>query len=342
MARYSSELEKDLRTRDFGAILARYRSVIEKGLAETHGKDSWFSKALREALQAGGKRLRPIITLLVCEAVSNTYEEAIHVAIAYELAHAASLVQDDIIDESSLRHSSPTAHKRYGVARAILLSDGLIFEIFAQLARYRDTKISKDRLAQLVAYVAQAAKLAAEGELTELSDSAEGRLGEDDYLRLAALKTGALFAAAAASGAIVAGGDEGMTRRMYEFGESFGIAFQIEDDIIDILGDTSTAGKPTLKDVQNNSSNIVINHALSKADPLQRHAVASLLYKNWFSAPEAERLRQTLKELGSLEYAYSLLERHTARSRELLEELPASEARETLLELTRTLEVRMD
>ncbi len=342
MARYSSELEKETQSRDIAAALAQYRSVIEKGLAEVYSRDSWLSKAVREALQTGGKRLRPIITLLVCEAISNSYEEAIPVAIAYELAHAASLVQDDIIDESSLRHSSPTAHKRYGVSKAILLSDGLIFEIFAQLARYKDTKISKDRLAQLVANVAQAAKLAAEGELTELSESDERKLVEDEYLRLAGLKTGAIFAAAAASGAIVAGGDQAVVKRMYEFGETFGIAFQIGDDIIDILGDTSTVGKPTLKDIQNNSSNIVINHALSKADTMQRNAIASLLYKNWFSAPEAERLRKTLRELGSIEYANSLLERHATRSRELLEKLPKCEARETLLELTHTLEVRME
>ncbi len=343
MARYSSELERErMHAGDLNAVLDRYKAVIEKGLSETYRKDSWLSKAAREALQAGGKRLRPLITLLICEAISKSYEEALPVALCYELAHSASLVQDDIIDESSLRHSNPTAQKKYGVSRAILLSDSLIFEIFAQLARYKDSKITRERFAQLVGYVAQAAKLAADGEFMELALSAEGNLTESDYLRRVALKTGSLFAAAAASGAVVAGGGEGITRSMYEFGETFGVAFQIGDDILDILGDTRTTGKPALKDVQNNSSNIVLTHALSKADPMQRNAISSLLFKKWFSAPEAERLRETLRELGSFEYASDLLKKHAAGSRELLQQLPESEARETLLELTHTLEVRLE
>jgi geranylgeranyl pyrophosphate synthase len=328
---------------DLNPVLDRYKAIIEKGLSETYRKDSWLSKAAREALQAGGKRLRPLITLLVCEAISKSYEEALPVALCYELAHSASLIQDDIIDESTLRHSTPTAQKKYGLSRAILLSDSLIFEIFAQLARYRDSKITRERFAQLVGYVAQAAKLAADGEFMELALlSSEKNMSEADYLRTVALKTGALFAAAAASGAVVAGAGEEITKCMYEFGETFGIAFQIGDDILDILGDTRTTGKPALKDVQNNSSNIVLTHALSKADTMQRNVISSLLFKKWFSAPEAERLRLTLRELGSFEYAGTLLSRQAAASRDLLQKLPESEARETLLELTHTLEIRME
>ena len=349
MARYSSDLEREreretekTHARDLNSVLDRYKAIIEKGLSETYRKDSWLSKAAMQALQAGGKRLRPLITLLVCEAISTSYEEALPVALCYELAHSASLIQDDIIDESSLRHSTPTAQKRYGLSRAILLSDSLIFEIFAQLARYKDSKITRERFAQLVGYVAQAAKLAADGEFMELALSAERNMSEADYLKTVALKTGSLFAAAAASGAVVAGAGEEITMRMYEFGETFGVAFQIGDDILDILGDTRTTGKPALKDVQNNSSNIVLTHALSKADPMQRNVISTLLFKKWFSAPEAERLRKTLRELGSFEYASALLSRQVAGSRDILQQLPESEARQTLLDLTHTLEVRME
>src|SRR5256712_11646513 len=117
--------------------------------------------------------------------------------------------------------------------------------------------------------------------------------------------------------------------RMYEFGETFGVAFQIGDDILDILGDTRTTGKPALKDVQNNSSNIVLTHALSKADAMKRNAISSLLFKKWFSAPEAERLRETLRELGSFEYASTLLSRQVAGSRGIPPYLPRSEAGRT-------------
>jgi len=331
-----------MQKRDLERVLERYKSVIERGLDEAYQRDTWLSRAAKEALQAGGKRLRPVVTLLVCEALCGTYAEALPAALCYELAHSASLVQDDIIDESSLRHSSPTAHKKYGVSKAILLSDSLIFEIFSQLARYKHSKITRERFALLLSYVAEAAKLAADGELMEVTLAERGNLTEEEYLRIVSLKTGALFAAAAASGVVVAGGDERMTRHMYEFGETLGVAFQIGDDIIDILGDTRTTGKPILKDVENNSSNIVLTHALSKADLMQRNIINSLLFKKWFSAIESQKLLETLNELGSFEYGYSLLKKYASKSGELLSSLPESAAKETLIALAQSLEARRE
>src|SRR2546428_11360538 len=130
--------------------------------------------------------------------------------------------------------------------------------------------------------------------------------------------------------------------RMYEFGETFGVAFQIGDDILGILGDTRTTGKPALKDVQNNPSNIVLTHALSKADPMQRNVISTLLFKKRFSAPEAARLRKTLRELGSFEYTSALLSGQVAGSRDILQQITESEAGQTLLDLTHSLEERME
>ena len=120
-------------------LIARYRLEVEKRLSEIYSSDSWISAAANEAIRAGGKRLRPFLAVLTCEAICGNPEPAFPVALAYELAHAASLIQDDIIDESAVRHASPTAYKRFGLARAIMLSDSMIFEIFALMARYNNT-----------------------------------------------------------------------------------------------------------------------------------------------------------------------------------------------------------
>ncbi len=315
---------------------------MEKRLSEIYSLDGWISAAANEAIKAGGKRLRPILAILTCEAICGNPEPGFPVAMAYELAHFASLIQDDIIDESAVRHASPTAYKRYGLARAIMLSDSMIFEIFNLLARYDKTDVSKDALVRLLQLLGTAASLAAEGEMLEVALSRRGDIKTEEYTKVIGAKTGALFAASAASGAVVAGADKQTVDKMYEFGMSLGIAFQIGDDILDMTGDTQSTGKPLFKDIENNAGNVVLLHALSKADATQKNTINSLLFKKWFTSLEADKLLTVLKELGSFEYGAALLSSQTTKCRSLLESLPASHAKSALDELTRTIEVRKE
>jgi len=323
-------------------LLARYRQEVEKRLSEIYSSDGWISAAANEAIRAGGKRLRPILAILTCEAICGNPEQAFPVAMAYELAHSASLIQDDIIDESSVRHASPTAYKRYGLARAIMLSDSMIFEIFTLMARYRDTELPKEGLARLLELLGRAASLAAEGEMLEVALSRRGDIKTEEYTKVIGQKTGALFAASAASGAVVARADKALVDKMYEFGLSLGVAFQIGDDILDMTGETASTGKPLFKDIENNAGNIVLLHALSKGDAIQKNAINSLLFKKWFTSLEAEKVVSLLKELGSFDYAEALLRTQTGRCRSILGSLPPSHARNALEELLRALEARKE
>jgi geranylgeranyl diphosphate synthase type I len=323
-------------------LLARYRLEVEKRLSEIYSTDSWISAAANEAIRAGGKRLRPLLAVLTCEAICGNPEPAFPVALAYELAHAASLIQDDIIDESAVRHATPTAYKRFGLARAIMLSDSMIFEIFALMARYNNTELPKAGLARLLELLGRAASLAAEGEMLEVALSRRGDIKTEEYTKVIGQKTGALFAASAASGAVVARADEALIAKMYEFGLSLGMAFQIGDDILDMRGNTLSTGKPVFKDIQNNAGNVVLLHALANADVLQKNAINSLLFKTWFTSLEAERLLGLLKDLGSFEYAYTLLGEQATTCRTLLKSLPPSHARNALEELVRSVEVRKE
>jgi geranylgeranyl pyrophosphate synthase len=321
-------------------LILRYKQEVERRLHEVYSTDGWIASAANESIQAGGKRLRPVLAVLTCEAVCGTPNPAFPVAVAYELAHSASLVQDDIIDDSDLRHSSPTAFKRYGLARAIMLSDSMIFEIFSVLTEYQSMNLSKQRLVKLLELLGSSASLAAEGELLEVALSRRGDIKTAEYLKAISQKTGALFAASSASGAVVAGADDETVERMHEFGLSLGIGFQIGDDILDMAGSAESTGKPTFKDMENNAGNVIILHALSVADPFQRNIINSLLFKKWYSALEVERLLSLLQELGSFHYAQSLLEVHTNRCRLLLETLRPSQAKAALEELVRSVEAR--
>ena len=320
--------------------LAPYVRAIEDELRRHRDPNSKIMSLAYEFVDGGGKRLRPSITLLVCESLKGSFKDALPVAVAYELAHTASLIQDDIIDDSATRHNLPTAHTLHGMTTAILLSDMMIFDMFQRLAEYSDFDISKEQLATLLGYIAKSAKEAAEGEFmeTELTKKIDSTV--DDYVRLAGLKTGALFGAAAASGAIAGGGRPKVVKDMYEFGRNLGIEFQMVDDILDLTGSSDEMGKPMLKDLQNNASNIVIIHALANADARTGSTLRSAMARTAFGVGDLVELLGILDDLGSVQYAAELSRKHAALARSKLKSLPGGEPRRTLELITEWLEAR--
>ena len=335
-----SEKGPDSSSINLDSTLEKYRTAVEQSIRDMQFQDSPLNADARSVMEAGGKRLRPILTLMCCEAVSGQYTTAIPAAIAYELAHEASLVQDDIIDESSLRHDKETMHKKKGVISAILISDLLIFDIFNQLSRYGASSLSKRKIVQLMSYVSRAANLAIKGEFLESRLTEEPTVSEHSYIEVAGMKTGALLAAASASGALVGGASERVVDAMYRFGHNLGIAFQIRDDILDISGKTSELGKPAMKDLQNNAMNIVVLNAIERASTLQQNVIHSMLYKKWFALSDTKEFLNLLDDLKSLEYATKLAEKYTSKSRECLKTLRGSSARDKLVSLTYSLETR--
>lgn len=319
-------------------LIAPYKNAIESELSGLTKTQSATSKMLGEVLRPGGKRLRPVIALMVCDAVCGDYKRALPVAVSYELAHSASLVQDDIIDESSVRHERETLHKKYGTLRAIMASDILLFEIFQELSTYGKSELSMERLCIILSILSESAKKTAEGEMLDSTLVSKPHPTVEDYLQVAGLKTGALFAAVAASGAIAGGANEVVVSAMSEFGMNVGISFQIRDDLLDIFGSSQKLGKPILKDIENSASNIVLIHALANADPYKRHVINSMMYKKWFAKTEVDQLLSTLRESGSIENAQALSRKHIGTASELLLSLPESEPRRRLSKLTQILE----
>ena len=317
-----------------------YINAIEDELSRRRDPNSKIMSMAYDFVESGGKRLRPSITLMVCESLKGTYRDALPIAVAYELAHTASLTQDDIIDNSSTRHNMPTAHTVHGLTTAILLSDMMIFDMFSRLAEYSDLDITKEQLATLMGYIAKAAKEAAEGEFMEMELSKKSSSTLDDYVRLAGLKTGALFGAAAASGAIVGGGTPKVVKDMFEFGRHLGIEFQMVDDILDLTGRSDVMGKPMLKDLQNNASNIVVIHALTHADARTGNVLRSSMAKSAYGLSDIEELLGIFDDLGSVEYAAELSKKHAAMARMKLRGLPKGQPRSTLELVTEWLEAR--
>ncbi|WP_053946879.1 polyprenyl synthetase family protein [Halolamina sediminis] len=194
-----------------------------------------LAERLSHVTLSGGKRVRPAVTLLACEAAGGDPEDAVDFAVGIELVHNASLVVDDIIDRSDLRRGTPSAWAEYGYGPAIVASDGLLGEAFALF--------SADEHAMGV--VAEAMVELGEGEATELVAEPAN---EAEYMELARRKTGALFRAAAEVGAIAADADGFTVESMGEYAERVGVAFQMRDDVLDATGDAADLGKPAGQD----------------------------------------------------------------------------------------------
>ncbi len=321
-------------------VLAPYVQAIEDELRRHRDPNSKILGLAYEFVEGGGKRLRPCITLLVCESLRGSYKDALPVAVAYELAHTASLTQDDIIDNSPTRHNMPTAHTVHGLTTAILLSDMMIFDMFQRLSEYSDIDISKEQLATLLAYIAKSAKEAAEGEYMEMELSKKVDSTVEDYVRLAGLKTGALFGAVAASGAIIGGAKPRTVKEMYEFGRHLGVEFQMIDDILDLTGSSDEMGKPMLKDLQNNASNIVVIHALANADAKTNSTLRSAMARSAYGLGDLVELLGIFDDLGSVQYAVELSKKHATLARSKLRGLPAGGPKRTLEMITEWLEGR--
>ena len=219
--------------------LEQRRDRIERRLESV--LDETEPAELRDQMEhvtlAGGKRVRPTVTVLVCDALDGDMDAATEFAVGIELVHNASLVIDDIIDESELRRGTKAAWTAYGFGPAITASDGLIGEAFALFS-------SNERAMQAVA---ESMVNLGEGEATELVAQP---VTEEEYMELARRKTGALFRAAAELGAIAADADPFTVEAFGQYAERVGVAFQMRDDVLDATADSEQLGKPTGTDAE--------------------------------------------------------------------------------------------
>lgn len=236
-----------------------------------------LAERLSHVVLAGGKRVRPAVTVLACEAVGGDPEEAVEFAVGVELVHNASLVVDDIIDRSDVRRSTPSAWAEYGYGPAIVASDGLLGEAFALFsANERAMRIVAEALVEL-----------GEGEATELVDRPAS---EPEYMTLARRKTGALFRAAAELGAVAGGADPFVVESFGDYAERVGVAFQIRDDVLDATADAEALGKPTGQDEQMDRPSVVQVTGLS---PEEANARARKQSDEALAALEATDLDET-------------------------------------------------
>lgn len=247
----------------FDDILREKIEYINKGLNEflslTDRPEVLF-EAMRYSVFAGGKRLRPVLCISTCELVGGNKEDALAVACAIEFIHTYSLIHDDLpaMDNDDLRRGKPTNHKVYGEAIAILAGDALLnygFEVLIQQALNSSKSQNILKAADEIARAAGCRGMIAGQVVDLLSENRE--IGVDDLKFMHDHKTGALIRASILAGAIMGGADDDTLKKLSSYAEYLGFAFQVKDDILDILGDEMKIGKDIGSDMVNGKSTFV-------------------------------------------------------------------------------------
>ena len=290
--------------------------LVEQALQEAVASDvSLLANAGRLVIGSGGKRLRPKMLLLAYRAAGGREAgRAIPLAAAVELIHTASLIHDDINDHSAVRRGEVTVNARWGDGLALLAGDFVFTRLLKLIAAF-DTRVLQVLADACIALV--------EGETLQMLSLGDTRMTEDRYLRIVSQKTGALFAACAALGGLLAGGSEQQVSALRAYGSNLGMAFQIRDDTLDLVSTRDELGKPVAQDLQQGTMSLVILHAVQHSE-----RAAALV-----SAQDVEGTRRLLQETGSIAYAMRVATTYGGRARMALSALPPSEARAALEEL---------
>jgi octaprenyl-diphosphate synthase len=272
---------------------------------------------------AGGKRIRPRLVLLFAEALGHRGQEPYELAAIVEFIHTATLLHDDVVDESSLRRSRPTANALFGNAASVLVGDFLYSRAFQMM-------VSVNRM-RVLDVLADATNVIAEGEVLQLMNMHDPDLAVADYLRVIRYKTAKLFEASARLGAVIADAPRDVEEACADYGRALGTAFQLVDDLLDYEGDTQALGKNVGDDLREGKPTLPLLIAMERGTEGER-----VLIRHAIEHGEVERLPEIVKivrRTGALQATREAARVEAQQARDRLFALPASKAREALLEL---------
>ncbi len=317
--------------------LATYRHAVQAALVASFGDvaPDTLRRAALHYPEAGGKRLRPVITLLAADACApdagtQGWERAMPAALAVELVHTFSLVHDDIMDEDDIRRGQPTVHAEFGTPLGILAGDVQFAKAFELLA----VGIDADRLAPVMEDVARTVRVLCEGQALDMAfEAREEPPSVEEYLHMIGAKTGSLFATAARTGALAVGAPRKAADALGAYGMALGLAFQVRDDVIDVTQDTLARGKERYADIKRGKQTYLVLHALAEATPEEQGMLLKALGNEAATQDDLARAAAALATSGAFDAARTYVEARTADALDALADLPESDARARLTRL---------
>ena len=308
----------DIIRKPITAELTLFREQFDARLSHTN---PLLDQVLRGVGERKGKMMRPMLTLLAAKLFSEANERTLHTACAFEYFHTASLLHDDVVDESEKRRGEASVNAAFGNKVAVLVGDYIL-----ALALEEASLAESTRLVNIISHSSQEL---ANGELLQLHNIRNYNLSEDVYFDIIRNKTAALFSGCAEAGAMSVGAQESDLQNLYAFGDLIGLCFQIRDDIFDYNNDESI-GKPTGNDMKEGKLTLPAIYALNAAGNDEMLAIARKVKNSEVTAQEVERLVAFTKEKGGIEYAQRKMAELADKAKSLLDIYPDSDTKQAL------------
>lgn len=295
--------------------LAESQAIFRDELISDQG---FIADLCGHVAQFHGKLLRPALLLLTGHACGTLRPAHSVLAAVVEMVHIATLVHDDVLDEADVRRRAATVNRLWGNERAVLMGDFLISHAF-HLCSSLDSQFA----ARLIGATTNTI---CEGEMMQVSNRDNLELTEGEYLDIIRRKTAALLGTCCLLGAKYAGADESRTEQMRRCGESLGLAFQIVDDVLDLVGDEAEVGKSLGRDAEMGKMTLPLIYCLQHGTPEERTELCALLR----TGEPRRRVAEIARAMGGIEYAQGVAARYVAEARNALAGLPPSGARDSL------------
>jgi geranylgeranyl diphosphate synthase type I len=318
---------------DVKTILSEYSKELEPYIDKylpPEGPDNLMAATVQYP-RAGGKRMRPAMVLAACGAVGGNKEKAIPLAVAIEYIHNFTLIHDDYMDGDEKRRGMTTIHVKYGGPTAILAGDALFaraFEVVAQL------DVPDSVVREVLRVVTRAVWDLARGQQMDVNNENGEEVSMDEYIETIRLKTSVLFAAGAAGGAMIGGADKMTVDAVHEYAMLLGVAFQMFDDVLGLIGDPVKLGKSVGNDVRKGKSTVMVTHALKNIkNENTMKEFRSVLGKIDATENDIQKARKIMEDSGSIEFAVKMAEDYTKRAIAKLDLLKEGEDKEFMIAL---------
>lgn len=318
----------------FEQTIELYRSEINKQMSQllTAREPVSMYDAGRYVLDAGGKRVRPLLTLLACETVGGTWKDALPAALAVEILHNFTLVHDDIMDASESRRGRETVHKKWNDNIAILVGDALVAVAYHSLLGSKS-----DRLVEITHLFTDGLLEVCEGQTYDMEFEQRDDVTVDNYLLMIEKKTGALLKMSAAIGGVIGNATDEQLHILREFGTFLGLAFQIQDDLLDIKADASKLGKPMHNDIKTGKRTYLLLYAHEHAAESRKAVLQQVLERTVCDSQNIEAVLGVYSETKAVEAAQNAVAHYTTKAEECLRRLPVNPGRESLLSFAKML-----
>ncbi len=320
---------------DLNTSIAEVKDLVELRIerALTHTSLERLSGAMMHLVEGGGKRLRATLPWLVAKAVGDSHSGLLDVGAAIEIIHNFTLVHDDIMDDDDIRRGRPAVHVEYDLPTAINAGDAMLAIAFEAMAVAEG--IEPELLPFLVKRIGRMVRKCSEGQQLDIEFEDRGFVTEEEYITMIHGKTAAMFLTCAEVGSHLAGADSDTIECMHDWGLAVGLCFQLMDDLIDVLSDSDTLGKPSGSDVAQGKRTLMVIHALGQPPSNSKDDLMAVLGKgDDVSAEQVLLAHKALEDLGSIDYARSKAESYHRKAHDCLDRLPDSPAMRALRELT--------